>query len=167
MQSRRSVTARPGYVRGVGAGGRAERGARGETGNNARDGEHGEPVLQGLSGKSDQFGQRGKEKPAKEYSHSGGLTCRNVQTIFASHLEQSKIFFPCHPCGFHIIQDNCHRYLIIPWNHDCPFCRWMMEDHMITTLADERAPGHLKYPDLRFPISRGYLFQIASLKRAK
>jgi hypothetical protein len=112
-------------------------------------------------------GSEGKKNRQKEYSHSGGLPCRNAQTIFTSHLEQSKIFFPCHPCGFHIIQDNRHRYLIIPGNHDSPFCRWMMEDHMITTLADERAPGHLKYPDLRFPISRGYLFQIASLKRAK
>jgi len=43
----------------------------------------------------------------------------------------------------------------------------MMEDHMITALADERAAGHLKYPDLRFPVRRGYLFQIASLKHEK
>lgn len=35
----------------------------------------------------------------------------------------------------------------------------MMEDHMITALAGERAAVHLKYPNLRFPIRRSYLFQ--------
>ena len=38
---------------------------------------------------------------------------------------------------------------------------------MITALADERATGHLKYPDLRFPARWGYLFQTASLKYEK
>ena len=76
------------------------------------------------------------------------------KSIFASHLKQSKIFFPCHPYGFHIIQNNRHRYLIITGNHNRSFCRWMMEDHMITALAGERTTGHLKYPNLCFPSCR-------------
>ena len=109
-----------------------------------------------------------KEKPEKtnipvtEDRRAGIL-----KSIFASHLKQSKIFFPCHPYGFHIIQNNRHRYLIIPGNHNRSFCRLMMEDHMITALADECATGHLKYPNLYFPIRRRYLFQIASLKHVK
>jgi len=100
-----------------------------------------------------------KEKPEKtnipvtEDRRAGIL-----KSIFASHLKQSKIFFPCHPYGFHIIQNNRHRYLIIPGNYNRSFCRWMMEDHMITALADERTTGHLKYPNLHFPIRRRYLF---------
>jgi len=83
-----------------------------------------------------------------------------------SHLNQPEIFLPCHPHRLHIIQDNRNRYLVIPGDHHRPFCRRMMKDHVIAALADKRAPGSLKYPYLRFPVRRGYLFQSVSLKNA-
>jgi len=86
--------------------------------------------------------------------------------IVGSLLEQPKIVFPCHPDRFHIIQDNRHRYLIVPGNHNRTFCGGMMKYHMIPALAYECTSVHFEYPDLCFPV-RGEYFRTRSLKTGK
>ena len=79
-----------------------------------------------------------------------------------SYMEQPEIIFPCHPNGFHIIENYCDRDFIVTGYHNCPFCNRVMVNQMIAALADECASRFFKYPDLSFPVSGGYFFHRAS-----
>jgi len=83
---------------------------------------------------------------------------------FRLFVDLSQVIFPRHANSFHIVEDDCNRDFIIPGNHYSPFCRRVMEDKMIATLADECTSRFFKYPHLRLPIRGGNFFHRASPK---
>ena len=86
----------------------------------------------------------------------------NAPSSLSPCVEQPKIFFPRHPDGFHIVQDDRDRDFIVSWNHDRTFRSRVVEYQVIPALADEGASRFFKYSDLRLPVSGGYSLHGAS-----